>query len=136
MSTSRPHLFVYGTLRSGDAHEMARYLRANAEYLGSAELPKSSLYMVGRRPAVVRSASATGSVKGELFALNDPTVLVRLDRYEDCDLADPDDSEYLRRQRLVRLGKSRKVRAWVYEYNRTVEGLKPVPGGLYRPDRH
>ncbi|MBI5426432.1 MAG: gamma-glutamylcyclotransferase [Opitutae bacterium] len=135
MSNTRPKLFVYGTLRSGGAHEMARYLRANAEFLGAAELPKASLYLVGQHPGVVCSAKAKGSVKGELFELNDESVLGRLDRYEDCDLESPDDSEYLRRQRLVRLGKSRKVRAWVYEYNRSVDGLAPLANGVYRPHR-
>lgn len=132
---SKPKLFVYGTLRSGGAHEMARFLRANAEFLGAAELPNASIYLVGQHPGVVRDASIKGSVKGELFELANEEVFARLDRYEDCDLDDPADSEYLRRQRLVRLGKSRKVRAWVYEYNRSVDGLTPLAGGVYRPHR-
>jgi len=135
MSTARPKLFVYGTLRSGGAHEMARFLRANSEFLGAAELPGAALYIVGQHPGVVRTTKAKSTVKGELFELNDESVLARLDRYEDCDLESPDDSEYLRRQRLVRLGKSRKVRAWVYEYNRSVDGLAPLANGVYRPHR-
>lgn len=135
MSTARPKLFVYGTLRSGGAHEMARYLRANGEFIAAAELPNAALYIVGQHPGVVRDASLKGSVKGELFELNGDEVLARLDRYEDCDLKAPKDSEYLRRQRMVRVGKSRKVRAWVYEYNRSVEGLKPLAGGVFRPLR-
>lgn len=135
MSTARPKLFVYGTLRSGGAHEMARYLRANSESLGAAELPNAALYIVGQHPGVVRDPSIRGSVKGELFELNGDAVLARLDRYEDCDLEEPKDSEYLRRQRLVRVGKSRKVRAWVYEYNRSVDGLTPLANGVYRPQR-
>lgn len=135
MSNPRPKLFVYGTLRSGGTHEMARYLRANSASVGAAELPNAALYIVGQHPGVVRSPSIRGSVKGELFELKDEAVLARLDRYEDCDLDAPKDSEYLRRVRLVRVGKSRKARAWVYEYNRSVDGLKPLAGGVFRPLR-
>lgn len=135
MKTARPKLFAYGTLRQGGAHEMARYLRANADCLGLAVYPQARLYLVGSQPAVVREPGARGSVKGELFELHSEEVLARLDRYEDCDLEATADSEYVRRQRLVRLGKSRRVRAWVYEYNRPVAGLTPVAAGVYRPLR-
>ena len=135
MKTARPKLFVYGTLLSGGTHEMARYLRAHADCLGRAELAGARLYLVDQHPGVVRDTSARTTVKGELFELHDADVLARLDRYEDCDLEAPADSEYLRRQRLVRLGRTRRVRAWVYEYNRPVAGLAPIANGTYRPLR-
>lgn len=133
MSAPGPKLFVYGTLRSGGSHEMARLLRANSELIGPAELPQSRLLNVGRYPGVVRAAGERTTVKGDLFQLTDPTVLSRLDRYEDCDLRAPKASEFIRRQRLVRLRNGRRARAWVYEYNRPTAGLTPIASGVYRP---
>lgn len=133
MNHGGPKLFVYGTLRSGGSHEMARLLRANSELIGPAELPQSRLLNVGRYPGVVRANGERTSVKGDLFQLTDPTVLARLDRYEDCDLRAPKASEFIRRQRLVRLHNGRRARAWVYEYNRPTAGLTPIASGVYRP---
>jgi len=130
---SQPKLFVYGTLRSGGSHEMARLLRANSVYIGSAELPQSHLVNVGRYPGAVRAAGEKSTVKGDLFQLTDPDVLRRLDRYEDCDLRAPKASEFYRRQRLVRLRNGRRTRAWVYEYNRPTDGLTIIPSGAYNP---
>jgi gamma-glutamylcyclotransferase (GGCT)/AIG2-like uncharacterized protein YtfP len=67
-----------------------------------------------------------GRVVGELYALLDPEVLADLDEYEECYPLAPSSSEYVRRvARLI----EPDVDAWVYYYNRPVEGQARVASG-------
>ena len=67
-----------------------------------------------------------GSVVGDLFEVRDLSVFRLLDRYERYDALHPKDSLYLRR--VVRLLQP-QVDAWVYLYNRTVEGKPRIESG-------
>jgi gamma-glutamylcyclotransferase (GGCT)/AIG2-like uncharacterized protein YtfP len=78
-------LFVYGTLRRGSAHPMARWLAWRTRWLGEAALP-GALYDCGSFPAAVHDETAATSVIGEMVALGAgaPATLARLDAYEGC----------------------------------------------------
>lgn len=78
-------------------------------------------------PALV--AAPGWSVAGELVTV--PAAdLAALDLYEDFRPAQPAGSSYIRRRLTVRVGPS-GVSAWVYVWNRSVAGLRPVPGNAW-----
>lgn len=82
----RHHVFVYGTLKRGqanahvlDAHvlDAARHV-ADAVVVGPWELMDLGVF-----PAVVRLTGARNTIRGELYEINDAT-LFRLDALEGC----------------------------------------------------
>ena len=132
------HLFVYGTLRQGSGHPLARLLATHARYVGRARFA-GRLFELGSYPAVV-PAPGGGEVVGELYRLIAPEMLLSLlDRYEGCNeghnegpgsVPDPR-AEYRRERRPVRLDDGTARDAWIYLYNRPTEGLRPIPHGDY-----
>ena len=104
--SSGPHLFVYGTLKSGFRNRFARRLRREAKFLGPAHM-RGRLYRVrwypGMRPA------GDGAVVGELYRLRHPAkTLEALDRYEG--------DHYRRELRVATRDTGRPMHAWVYIY--------------------
>lgn len=88
------------------------------------------LYRVDDFPGATRSAEPGDLVRGEVYRLQDPDlVLPRLDEYEDFDPADPQGSLYHREVADVRLHDGRQVSAWIYLYNRPVDGLPRLASG-------
>jgi gamma-glutamylcyclotransferase (GGCT)/AIG2-like uncharacterized protein YtfP len=123
------HLFVYGLLRPGMNEPMGRFLERNARLMGKGRV-RGRLYLVADYPGLVSGAAPTVTVIGDVYALRDPVrVLRELDDYEGCAPASPPPHEYVRRIRPVTLGAGRRLPAWVYLYNRSVRGLRLVPGG-------
>jgi len=75
----RTVLFVYGTLKSGQANNR---LLARQEFLGEAvTLPIYRLYGLGWHPGLVTDTDAGLAVEGELWGVDDRT-LAELDEYE------------------------------------------------------
>ncbi len=125
MSRCRPvtRLFVYGSLRPGSPHPMARWLARRSRLLGPAWLP-GRLYALPGYPALVDASGAR--VRGELLALARPlAVLAELDRYEAAGPAVPN-PEFRRVPRPVQAEGLGEVTAWVYLYARPVAGLRPL----------
>lgn len=124
----KPLVFVYGSLRRGQrAH--AR-LRPAAVRLGPA-LVIGRLHDCGCYPAARPSRREGERIHGELYRLTRPGVLAALDRYEDCDLEQPQRGEYRREPVAVRLA-GRRLSAWVYWHNGPLRGARRVRGGLWR----
>src|SRR5690606_19791388 len=121
------HLFVYGTLRSGSAHPMARLLAERADRVCDADL-RGRLYLVASYPGAVDPTCRRDSVRGDLFRLHDAyEMLKRLDRYED---AIRSDGEFVRRVRpVVALPNGERIEAWVYLYNRSTHALRRIASG-------
>lgn len=119
-------LFTYGTLRAGAGtpEPVAGLLREAAERLGRGRID-ARLFDAGGFPAALPAAK--GRVVGDLFRLRRPGgVLAALDRYEGCD----GDRSLFRREVLpVRRPDGGIVSAWVYVWNRPVEGLPEIPSG-------
>ena len=130
--TTGQHLFVYGTLRRDSRHDMYDLLARHASFVGDASF-QGRLFLVEKFPGAIRSLDPSDSVRGEVYRLESPrAVLPRLDEYEDFDPGDPHGSLYRRELADVVLDDGRVVRAWLYLYNRPVDGLPRVSSGDYR----
>src|ERR1700734_1100029 len=76
---SKTVLFIYGTLKRG---QKSHHFIADQEFLGEAEtMPLYRLYSRGWHPAMVLDTENGLEVKGELWAVDAPT-LAKLDEYE------------------------------------------------------
>lgn len=103
------HVFVYGTLMRGqDAHARLR-LEKRLQFVCDAVVP-ARLYRLPDYPGL---RLEPGAAHGELFRIEDPTVLADMDAYEEYNPADLAASEYARR--LVHVPGA-AVDAWVYAY--------------------
>ena len=102
------HIFVYGTLRSGSGHPMARRLTSQARLLGKGSVP-GRLYEMGWYPAALFDRDEKRLIVGDVFALApDSRLLVELDEYE------AGDPNYARTPLQVSLADGGTVAAWAY----------------------
>ena len=138
-------LFVYGTLRRGLGGTPRAALERHARWEGRGRLA-GRLFMAEGYPAAVAAPAGSQWVVGDLYRVWRPASLFAvLDRYEDAHLSGPADrlpdratdrppdrpalGEYRReRHRIAAEDGSRRL-AWVYVYNRSVEGLTPIASG-------
>src|SRR6201987_5988756 len=110
-------LFVYGTLRRGFHHPMAKLLSANADFIGEATC-RGKLYLVRHYPGLVLSEDADDIVHGELFRLRVCDSLLReFDMYEACGEGFAPPTEYVREMLQVTLADGTASEAWTYVYN-------------------
>lgn len=115
-------LAVYGLLRTGEEGFRRFDLATHLEHVGPCRIP-GRLYDLGRYPGLARGE---GEVIGDLFRLKSADVIARLDDYEDYNPANETEAHYLRR--AIQLAEP-DVTAWVYLWNRSVEGCKPLAHG-------
>jgi gamma-glutamylcyclotransferase (GGCT)/AIG2-like uncharacterized protein YtfP len=125
-------LFVYGTLRQDSDATMARFLRAQSDWLGAATL-SGLLYDLGAYPGAVYVPEAATRVRGDLFWLHRAEwTLERLDAYEGMD--DPTNptpqDEYVRKMVPV-LHRGELQMSWAYLYQLPTSGLRVIPSGDY-----
>ena len=115
------HVLMYGSLMRGhEAH--ARFgLDEALEFVGEARIP-GSVYRVADYPGF---KFGEGEAHCELFRIRDPSVLAKLDEYEEYFPQDMARSEYARR---VVHAADAGVDAWIYEYLPAVEGRSRVAG--------
>jgi gamma-glutamylcyclotransferase (GGCT)/AIG2-like uncharacterized protein YtfP len=111
----------YGTLRRGGGG--LERLGLELEWLSPCVII-GSLYRVSWYPAL---ADDGGTVVGDLFRIDDPALVDEIDRFEGFDAASPRTSLYVRRQ--VTLEEPGGVAAWVYVWNRPIDGLERIPSG-------
>ena len=134
MGPMNPHLFVYGSLISSIAHPMGERLRAEARLLAPARL-KGRLYKVSWYPGVVTSADPRDWVHGEVYRLADPAAALRwLDEYEGVSHGPQSVApreEYARIETPVALDAGATLVAWVYLYQRSVDGLTRIESGRW-----
>jgi len=121
-------LFVYGTLRRS-AGSGTHPLLARAGFVGEARWP-GRLYLVDGYPGAVPDETCADGVRGELYLLTDPAAdLATLDAYEECGPAWGADAEYVRTVTRVTLADGSRRDAWIYLYNRPVDGLARIESG-------
>lgn len=124
-------LFVYGTLRHGSGHPMAAELRRQARRIGEATV-QGLLYDTGAYPAAVPSNSPNARICGELYELNAPDdAWPWLDEYEGCLPGRQTDSLFIRRLVAVRQDGAADAQAWIYWYDKPVDGFDLIEGGRY-----
>lgn len=96
-------VFVYGTLRRGDARSMSIRF-PGSKFIADAKV-RGSLYDLGAYPGLLLNESGS-LVTGEVYEVDDE-VLNKLDDFEAS-------SRYVRKQVDISLGAQRKA-CWVYE---------------------
>src|SRR5262245_24854588 len=121
------YLFVYGTLRRGSPHPMARFLAERARYVGIAKI-RGKLYDLGRYPGLVPASEAWAI--GDVYELPDgDATLAELDRYENGPA--PRLIQFERAQVEVTLADGTTLAAWVYWYRGGVQAAQPIASGDY-----
>jgi gamma-glutamylcyclotransferase (GGCT)/AIG2-like uncharacterized protein YtfP len=120
--SQEPHVFVYGTLRSGQANDINRLMPA-PRLLGPARI-RGALYNLGPYPGVILGGE--GGVQGEVYAIT-AVLEQQLDVIED--VAPVPSGEYVRRHLEVEVA-GRTLSCLVYEINpQRVQGCPLVPSG-------
>lgn len=127
----REYLFVYGTLRPSHAPAELASVIKKLRKVGTAHI-RGRLYDLGDYPGAILDASAGTTISGEVFAIpNEPALLSILDSYEGFDSSDLHNSLFVRKQHRVTLSDGRKLKCWVYVYNRALGEAHLVVGGDY-----
>jgi gamma-glutamylcyclotransferase (GGCT)/AIG2-like uncharacterized protein YtfP len=99
-------------------------LAKNADLIGKAWF-QGKLYKIDDYPGAVLSDNSEDKVFGEVYCLHHAeTLLPVLDRYEECAPDFPEPHEYLRQKQAICLNNGDWIAAWVYLYNRPVDGLE------------
>jgi gamma-glutamylcyclotransferase (GGCT)/AIG2-like uncharacterized protein YtfP len=118
-------LFVYGTLRPFADAEMAKWLRSNARYLGSATTA-GRLYDLGAYPGMKAARGRRERIVGDVYRITNARMFRVLDRYED---------KFVRERCVVQLARGRRTVAWVYRYRHGVARAARIASGDYRVHR-
>lgn len=110
------HIFVYGSLRRGQG---ANYMMLDrSEFSHTDTIDGASLYALGWYPGVKLDGSES-VVHGDVYRINDASIMDDLDRYEGCPT--------LFKRRIVKTTKETEV--YVYEYAGTVLETQRVRSG-------
>lgn len=125
-----PHhqrLFVYGSLRSdlgrlrpGQSEPAYALLAGNASPQGPASI-SGRLYAPAWYPGYVPDTASR--VRGEMWAINDSSILAKLDAFEG--------ELYIRDRCEALLDDGRQVTAWTYRYVADTGGVPLIASGDY-----
>lgn len=122
-------LFVYGTLRPFVAIPMARWLAAEAHYVGPASA-RGRLHDLGPYPAMHAARGRRQWVVGDVYRVASPRILRVLDLYEAGARAVR--PRFKRVRCTVTLTCRGQRPAWVYLYRPRVLRAPRIVGGDYR----
>ena len=122
-------IFVYGTLMAGFDRRKRAGIDTRMRFLGRGWIA-AALYDLGLFPAAVPAPDRR--VIGELYeAVDDPSVLAKLDEIEGYRPNEPDTSLYQRSLVTVTLEGGSEETAWVYLYNAPLGQGQLVETGDY-----
>jgi len=126
------HLFVYGTLRKTKSGIVHPYLSKSAVFIDKASIP-GKLYQVDTYPGAIPAfAQSKCQVYGEVYLLLNPKHVLRvLDEYEECASHFPAPHEYQRLPETVAFLDGKPIRAWVYWFRHSIDGLRQIKSGDY-----
>jgi gamma-glutamylcyclotransferase (GGCT)/AIG2-like uncharacterized protein YtfP len=124
-------LFVYGTLTKESApHEIAGAVK-KLKYVGQGFV-LGHLCDLGKYPGAILDTDAGSKIFGKTYELlKDRDVLNRLDAYEEFDPRRPTKSLFVRTQASISRPNRKKLKGWVYEYNRNVDERPLIENGRY-----
>ena len=121
-------LFVYGTLRQGSGHPMARLMQQHARLIGAGSF-RGKLFLVDHYPGVVPSDDPNDRVLGEVYELTRARwLLALLDEYEGYRPQSPE-CDFVRRVAPVTLADGATLAAWIYVYTRPTLRLRRIYSG-------
>jgi gamma-glutamylcyclotransferase (GGCT)/AIG2-like uncharacterized protein YtfP len=118
MNQAERHVFVYGTLRRGEANDIHRLLPP-PRFVGQAAMA-GVMYDLGAYPGVVLGSG--GTVTGEVYTI-EPALERVLDEIEEIYPQQRD--EYFKRELRITVG-NRQLDCLVYEINAAYVKGKPV----------
>jgi gamma-glutamylcyclotransferase (GGCT)/AIG2-like uncharacterized protein YtfP len=124
-----PRLFVYGSLRAGEAGEMAALLHQSARHLGEGTI-RAGLYAVSWYSVAAPCDDADAVVHGDVFELDRAAadeVLAELDAYEG--------DGFVLTKVEVRMDDETSVTAQAYLCAASVAGLRRIEHGDWRRER-
>ena len=130
---SSNYLFVYGLLRKDANHQMSDFLSTGAQFISEAYF-QGQLYLIEYYPGVMASENKADVVVGDLYQLNDLSILAELDRFEGID-EESKASEYRREIQKVRLLDGELANAWLYLYNWEVKPENKIHSGDFLEHR-
>ncbi|MFN0082422.1 MAG: gamma-glutamylcyclotransferase [Ferruginibacter sp.] len=127
-------IFVYGTLRNGMLNQVvpqvSAYIHADAK-----GFVNGRLFDTGEYPAAKPNKLNQTKVYGDVLLVDDSqieNVLNVLDNYEEINEHEPEKSLFKRKLVDVNITSGKKIRAWIYWYNRDIKGFKELKSGIYR----
>lgn len=127
-------IFVYGTLRNGMLNqvvpEVSSYIHADAK-----GFVNGRLFDTGEYPAAKPNKTSQTKVYGDVLMVDDnqlQNVLNVLDEYEEIDEDHPQKSLFKRKLVDVNIANGKKIKAWIYWYNKDIKGFKELKSGIYR----
>lgn len=124
-------LFVYGTLMQDFSSEITQVLRSKSKFVAEGWI-SGKMYDLGSYPGLVYEAGSTDQVRGEIYQMNRPELLLPvLDYYEMMDPAQAAANEY-KRSLLPILSQGQMQECWTYVYQQSVIGLPEITSGDYR----
>lgn len=127
-----PLLFVYGTLKRGSAHPMARRLAMQSDLVGQGTIG-GRLYSLGFYPGLALTDAGRHRVHGEVVRLHHPAFSFGwIDIYEGCGPNYPEPHDFRRVPVPVLMNGGAHLRAWVYTYIKPFSPARHVPGGRWR----
>lgn len=119
------YLFVYGTLRFSNSLIRQGEISGEFEFVGKGKV-KGVMYDIGNYPGAVKGNSGN-EVNGEVFRMMDAKgVLAILDSYENYNMMDERNCEYIRRKTRVRMESGEFLMAWLYWYNGDMKTKKRI----------
>jgi gamma-glutamylcyclotransferase (GGCT)/AIG2-like uncharacterized protein YtfP len=130
MDTPVIHLFVYGSLRRGFQHPVFDYIKNHFSFVADAKV-KGRLFDLGVYPAAVPWEDGNG-LTGELFVANSEEdfdwAIAQLDDYEGLN-PEADEAPLYRREQVTVNYNGSETKAWIYWYNKSVEGNPVIESG-------
>ena len=126
-------LFVfYGLLKQGAAGQPADLPLATAGAFGGPCRFRGRMVDLGGFPGVVDGDTLCYGVR---WQISDPAIMPAMDAFEDV-TDDPETSLYLRTQipLLDNAASETGEMAWIYWYNKSIEGFSPVADGNWPLD--
>lgn len=129
------YLFAYGLLRKGANHEMSDYLNDHTQFISRAFF-QGKLYLIDYYPGIIPSANSDDKVIGDVYALNDLSILEEVDHFEGVGDEFEKPNEYRREIQQVIPENGNLMNVWIYLYNGSVESKNQIKGGDFLSVQH
>ena len=127
MTIASSYLFVYGSLRKGFQHPAYEYLTSFFHFVCESRA-QAYLYKSEHYPVAVPTTEEN-LIKGELYKLNNEEefswAMAQLDDYEGLNVMQGETPAYRRELTNAYIGDTAQL-AWVYWYNKPVEGMEVI----------
>jgi len=125
------YLFTYGTLLPEHAPTEIASVVEQLRKVGSGAV-RGRLYDLGEYPGAVLDPSSSKKISGAVFQLpDDPAVLAKLDAYEGFQPRTRRSSLFVRTLCPVTMRNGRRLRCWIYVYNRKPTAAPVIVNGRY-----